>query len=48
MLNEKECLEISRKAELLEKIPFKLRYNSDVKFQCAFYNFKDLQILKRY
>lgn len=34
----KKCLEISRKAELLEskKIPFELRQNGDLRFQHAF------------
>lgn len=47
MLNEK-CLEISRKAELLErkKIPFKLRYNSDLRFQCAFTALKIIWVWK--
>lgn len=46
----KKCLEISRKAELLEskKIPFELRQNGDLRFQHAFYSFKNVQILKKY
>lgn len=29
-----------------EKIPFKVRYNSDLRFHCAFTSFKNIQIFK--